>query len=136
MKTKTIIAGAVALGLIVLIAKNQKALKSKPDLFIRKSLPRNMHAMTIPPIGIFIRADHATNTLLLEHELIHWKQYQQLGLVGYYATYASQYLRDGYDKMAMELEARANESAFCKANYTSCVRDGSARTVRNKKFRT
>lgn len=136
MKTKTVIAGIAAVGLVALILKDQKSRKSKPDLFLRASLPGNFNAITVPPIGIFVRADKAFNRALLEHELVHWQQYQRMGLVKYYATYLSQYLGDGYDRMAMELEARGRESAYCRENYTQCVRDGVARTVNNPRFRS
>ena len=41
----------------------------------------------------------------------------------------------GYDKMPMEMEARANESDYCKENYTECVRNGKSNTVNNPNFR-
>lgn len=41
----------------------------------------------------------------------------------------------GYDKMPMEIEARKNESDYCKNNYTECVRNGTAKTVYNPNFR-
>ena len=127
--------GLVGVGITALAIKNKKALESKPDLFIRDSLPGNFNALTLPPIGIFVRRDQAQNAALLNHELVHWKQYQQMGLLRYYATYAGQYFRDGYDKMAMELEARSNETTWCQENYTECVRRGMAATVNNPNFR-
>lgn len=136
MKVKTILAGVVGVGIAVLIAKNHRALKSKPDLFIRNSLPGNFNAITAPPFGIFIRADQVTNAVLLRHELVHWDQYQRLGLLDYYVTYLGQYIGVGYDSMALEQEARQEESPYCQSNYTSCVRDGLSLTVHNPNFRS
>lgn len=95
----------------------------------------NYSARTIPPFGIYIKESEKDNQALIDHELIHWKQYQDGGLLNYYLTYASQMKQYGYDKMPMEQEARTNESDYCKENYTECVKDGQAKTVYNPNFR-
>lgn len=63
-------------------------------------------AITIPPFGIFIRSKYCDNKKILNHEMIHWKQYQELGLLKFYWQYFKQFLKFGYDRMPMEIEAR------------------------------
>lgn len=89
----------------------------------------------MPPVGIYVKASQQANAELLKHELIHWQQYQRMGLLPYYFNYTKGMIMQGYDKHPMEMEARANETEFCKNNYTACVRNGTARTVSNGKFR-
>ncbi len=91
-------------------------------------------AVALPPWGIYIRADQMHNVELLKHELVHWEQYQDRGLISYYTDYAKD-LPGGYDKHPMEIEARFNESEYCKTNYTDCVRDGRSNTVYSPNFR-
>ncbi len=98
-------------------------------------LPTNYNAHTLPPFGIFLDKTQRGNANLLAHEQKHWAQYQKLGLLSYYGLYAYQYVKFGYDKHPMEIEARQNEDLYCQENYTQCVRDGKSNTVKNKKFR-
>ena len=109
--------------------------RKKPPVFYRKKLAKNYNARTIPPFGIFIKEDEKNNKELLEHELTHWKQYEEKGFIDYYVDYTKQMKQFGYDKMPMEIEARKNESDYCKNNYTECVRNGTAKTVYNPNFR-
>jgi hypothetical protein len=48
---------------------------------------------------------------LIRHEQAHWRQWQRMGTVRYYATYVWQVLRYGYHDAPMEIEARAAEQA-------------------------
>lgn len=130
-----ILLGVVGVGAIAIIIKNKKAIGSKPDLIFVKRLPFNYNSLTLPPFGVFVNVDQQANKNLLAHELVHWNQYQRMGLLGYYGQYFYEYVKDGYDHMPMEIEARANESDFCRINYTQCVRNGSAKTVSNPNFR-
>lgn len=91
--------------------------------------------MTVPPLGIFITRDQLGNDALLQHELIHWRQFQQIGLLPYYARYFFEKMKYGYDHMPMEIEARQGETDDVKVNYTEAVRTGQARTVYNPNFR-
>lgn len=134
-KTKTILIGAGVVGIGLLTLYSMKRRKEKPNLIIRDELPFGFNAMTIPPIGIFVSRCNLDNEKLLRHELIHWKQYSERGLVGYYLGYALQALQFGYDKMPMEHEARWNEDAYAKSNYTEAVRSGDADTVYDPDFR-
>jgi hypothetical protein len=65
-------------------------------------------AMTIPPLGILIRAGRDSERLR-RHELAHWKQYQQRGLLRYYVGYLLAWSRCGFSYQAhpWEIEARA-----------------------------
>jgi len=119
------------------ILYNEYAKKNKPKIIVRKKLAgnTNFNAMTIPPFGIFIDEKQKDNKALLDHEMVHWKQYQELGLLKYYGKYMSETSDGGYDNSAMEKEARTNESGYCQDNYTECVRNGVAQTVHNPNFR-
>jgi len=108
---------------------------NKIPIFYVNSIAGNFNARTIPPFGIFIKKSQKNNTALLNHELIHWKQFQKLGLIGFYTTYISQHIKNGYDFNRLEIEARKNESNYCKTNFTACVRSGESYTVFNPNFR-
>jgi hypothetical protein len=123
----------IALGALTLYSMNKK--NRPPTLYVQDKLVGGFNAMTVPPVGIFIRTDQLENGNLVEHEIMHWEQYRKLGLLGYYLGYLSQSCRFGYDKMPMELEARVGECEPCKSQYTQCVRKGIARTVYNPDFR-
>jgi hypothetical protein len=64
------------------------------------------HGITLPPLGIYILAEHLHDDRLNRHERIHWAQYQRMGAVRFYATYLWQVLRYGYRNAPMEREAR------------------------------
>ena len=90
--------------------------------------------MIVPAVGIFITEKEKDNQELLNHELIHWKQYQEEGLL-MLPKYLSEILKNGYDGNTYEVEARENESEYCKYNYTECVRTGKSVTAYNPNFR-
>ena len=76
-------------------------------------LPRWMwgkrwYGITLPPAGIFYRADLSEERKLavLAHELAHWRQYEKLGLLGFYWRYLKLWWRYGYWDNPMEKEAR------------------------------
>lgn len=128
------IAGTSVLGFII-YNNIQKKLPSPPIRF-KKTLAKNYNALTIPPFGIYIKESEKDNQKLIAHEIVHWKQYQKMGLLNYYFSYFKQLKEYGYDNMPMEQEARKNESEYCRENYTECVRTGDASTVHNPIFRT
>lgn len=135
MKLQNFLIGAgTVIGLAMIYNAIQKNRKS-PPVFYKKNILKNYNARTIPPFGVFISEKEKNNNELLQHELAHWKQYQEKGLIGYYRDYSKQMKEYGYDKMPMEIEARYNESDYCKENYTECVRNGESNTVNNPKFR-
>lgn len=136
MKTGTLI--GIGIGTIALAVWLAEQRKKEPSINYVNILPfgKNLHAICLPPIGIFIKRENMGNEFLLKHELIHWNQYQQAGLLPFYWNYLSDYLRVGYDKHPMEMEARefAGESPYCIVNYTHCVRNGMAQTAFNPNF--
>lgn len=118
-----------------LIYYNEKSKKHTANVYYRKGLWNNLNAQTIPPIGIFIDEKHMDNEMLLAHEQIHWKQYQEEGLLNFIAGYLLESVKNGYDGNKYEIEARNNETEYCKENYTECVRSGQSITVHNPCFR-
>ena len=135
MAKKEILLGIGILGILSFMIYNSRKRRKNPSIYIWNKLPKNFNAATIPPFGIYLNECEKDNNALLDHELIHWKQYQEKGLFHYYLNYFQQLEKFGYDKMPMEEDARENESTFCKENYTECVRDGTANTVHNPDFR-
>jgi hypothetical protein len=134
--TQTIVVGVAGTAIISFIGLNSIRRYSKRiPIKVVDHLPHGYNAMTIPPWGIYIVKSQANNKELIKHELIHWMQYQKLGLFGYYSRYFSELKCYGYDGMPMEIEARACECDACKTDYTQCVRGGQARTVYNPSFR-
>lgn len=63
-------------------------------------------AITLPPIGIFIRTEHSSNQQIKRHELVHWEQYKRYGLFMFYAMYLWYSIWYGYWDNPMEVEAR------------------------------
>jgi hypothetical protein len=69
-------------------------------------IPGTQMAATIPPFGIFIEKQYKKNKSLLNHEMVHWDQYNRMGFFGFYSTYLSEYLKYGRKYGPMEKEAR------------------------------
>lgn len=126
--------GTISVVSFIIYNAAQRRRKLAP-IFIRKSLAKNYNARTIPPFGIYIKESEKDNAALLEHEMVHWRQYQKMGLFNFYSTYWRQLKEHGYDQMPMEQDARGNEDEYCRENYTQCVRNGWARTIYNPVFR-
>lgn len=112
-----------------------KRYSNKIPVYYVDCIAANFNARTIPPFGIFIKKSQKNNTALLDHELIHWKQFKKLGLIGFYTTYITEHIKNGYDLNRLEIEARNNESNYCRNNFTACVRSGESKTVFNPNFR-
>lgn len=108
----------------------------QPKIWYVNRLPFGYNGLTIPPFGIFILKDQKQNAPLVLHELVHWKQFQREGLARFLIGYRRQHRAVGYDANPYEIEARFCENDFCKSNYTYCVREGLAKTITNKNFRT
>jgi hypothetical protein len=62
--------------------------------------------VTLPPVSIFILEERMQDEALIQHEKVHWAQYQRMGFFRFYATYVWQVLRYGYHNAPMEREAR------------------------------
>ena len=123
----------VVIIVLLYIIENRK--RKTPPVYYKKSLLGGYNARTLPPFGIYISEQHKGNEALLEHEMKHWEQYEASGVIGYYLSYLYNHLAYGYDANPMEVTARTRESAYCKQNYTECVRNGTAVTIHNKNFR-
>jgi hypothetical protein len=65
--------------------------------------------ITLPPFGIFITEDRIDSERLRKHELAHWKQAQELGVLKFYTKYLWYNLRYGYWNNPLEVEARNAE---------------------------
>lgn len=137
MKTSTAI--GIGIGTLALISWLADQRAKEPTINYVDKLPLNMsyNGIALPPVGIFIKAEHQGNEALLKHELMHWRQYQRDGLIPFYAKYLANYFTVGYDRHPMEIEARqaAGESQHCIENYTLCIRTGTAKTAYNPNFR-
>jgi hypothetical protein len=92
-------------------------MKKEPKIFYVEKLIPPFRGMTIPPFGIFIKKQYKGDESILNHDKIHWKQYQRMGLFLYYFRYLIQLILIGYDTMPMEMEARQNETEKDKWNY-------------------
>lgn len=86
-------------------------------------------AMTIPPFGIFIKKQYKNDKKILNHDIVHWKQYQELGLLTFYFRYFKQFIRYGYDKMPMEIEARYEEDGYAKKHYSKVYHDSNKNSI-------
>jgi hypothetical protein len=69
-------------------------------------IPGSQMAATIPPFGIFIEKKYKGDKSLLNHELVHWDQYNRMGFFDFYSTYLSEYVKYGRKYGPMEVEAR------------------------------
>ena len=98
-----------------------------PKIYYLRWVVPPFRAMTIPPIGIIIRADLKGDDQILAHDLIHWRQYERMGFFLYYFRYFVQMLLIGYDTMPMEMEARQFDSEETKWNYRSTYHKKMAR---------
>jgi hypothetical protein len=63
----------------------------------------------LAPWGIYILAEHLYSDRLIRHEQAHWRQWQRMGTIRFYAAYLCGLLRHGYRNHPMEIEARGEE---------------------------
>lgn len=127
--------GSISLALIVYSHIQKQRKNDNPKIFYRKKLAGNYNGYIVPPFGVFIKESERENKALIEHELMHWKQFQREGLLSFLINYSKEARQKGYDKNPYEIEARTAEEGYCKENYTECVRNGTAKTVHNPNFR-
>lgn len=131
---KGILIGGSVLLVFAVYCKIQRK-NDSPKIFYRKRLFGEMNARMIPPFGIVIKESEKNNSALIEHEMVHWGQFQKEGLIPFLFNYAKENKKFGYDQNKYEIQARTVENKYCKQNYTQCVRNGMAKTVYNPKFR-
>ena len=89
----------------VLIVDYLLAQVNKPKIYIVDN-KKNYNAQVVPPFGIYINKSQSDNNLLLQHEMVHWKQYRRTGAILFYLRYLVENVIYGYDNMPMEIEAR------------------------------
>ena len=78
---------------------------------VRWFLRRTGYAgICLPPAGIYILAEHLYSDRLTRHEQAHWRQWQRMGTIRFYAAYLLGLVRYGYQNHPLELEARAAEN--------------------------
>jgi hypothetical protein len=62
--------------------------------------------ITLPPFGIYILAERLDDAELVQHEMVHWSQYERMGAIKFYWNYLAGLVRYGYKNHPMEVEAR------------------------------
>jgi len=80
--------------------------KNKKVYYIPFNIPGSQMAATIPPFGTFIESKYKNNKSIINHEMVHWDQYNRMGGFGFYKTYFSEYIKYGRKYGPMEVEAR------------------------------
>lgn len=81
-------------------------------------VPRLTHGVAAMTLGryVFVRRGHERDRALLAHELVHVRQWRELGVVRFLFRYLGAYLRnrrvgldhwDAYEAIPLEIEARA-----------------------------
>ena len=83
----------------------------KPSPFILSCILRlgGFRAITLPPLGIYALPEYVNNIRIERHEQAHWRQYERMGVLKFYAVYLWYSLKYGYRNNPMEIEARAAE---------------------------
>jgi len=78
-----------------------------PRIYTCRWLPlgRDTDAITLPPLGIFVRSQYAEDSWLIAHELHHWKQARRLGVLRFYWRIVCEYLKYGHKNSPLEKEA-------------------------------
>lgn len=78
------------------------------------NIPGTQMAATIPPFGIFIESKYKNENKkspvsVIQHERVHWQQYERMGLFSFYYNYFKYYIIYGRINHPMEREARKNK---------------------------
>ncbi len=90
---------------------------SNPRHYVSNWFPLYFRAIMIPFIGIIFRRGNEFDDVLIEHEIIHWKQFERMGFIMFIIRYILQLICLGYDTMPMEMEARQKLPDSIKWNY-------------------
>jgi len=92
------------IGIVILIIYlNNRSLKRDPK-FIKVPLPGDRKAVTMPPFGVYIEPDVAKDPSVIKHEMCHWDQYQDKGLIDFYREYFHLKANNDYQNNPMEQE--------------------------------
>lgn len=73
---------------------------------------KKFSAITIAPIGVFVKPEHIENKVVINHERIHWEQQKKYWIVGFYIKYLFEAATKGYRNISFEKEAYENETNF------------------------
>jgi hypothetical protein len=65
--------------------------------------------ITLPPLGIYILPHRLDDARLRRHEIEHWRQYRERGVVRFYVEYLWLLWRHGYHDHPFERAAREAE---------------------------
>lgn len=84
-------------------------MKTAPRIIAAYLRWQGFRAITLPPFGIYAVPWSEHDPVLERHEQAHWRQYQRMGALRFYATYLWLLMRHGYHDHPMEIEARAAE---------------------------
>lgn len=86
-------------------------MKKPKYIKVKRFIPKFV-AITLYPIGIIIKEDHAENKVTKNHERIHWEQQQNEGAAKFYFKYVIEWIKHGYRGISYEKEAYNNEKDF------------------------
>ncbi|KAB8153392.1 hypothetical protein EZY14_009170 [Kordia sp. TARA_039_SRF] len=127
----------ISLFLGTLYVYNEIQKTKEPPVYYTERIVGGFNGITIPPFGIFIKESERENQMLLDHEIVHWNQYQREGLFNFLKNYYAEHRENGYDNNSYEIEARllSGEKIQCLKNYTNCIKSGTALTAHNSNFR-
>ena len=98
------------MGSIILLILILNINKKERVFYLPFDIPGTQMAATIPPFGIFIEEEYKSEGdvpgSILRHEKVHWNQYKRMGLIKFYYSYTSEYLKHGRIYNSLEEEAR------------------------------
>jgi hypothetical protein len=66
-------------------------------------------AITLSPLGVFVKPDKFTDITLINHERIHWQQQKEMLILPFYLWYVIEWMFKGYRHISFEREAYLNE---------------------------
>lgn len=92
----------IVIGYIVWLNYRNKTTRD-PRWYVM-NLPGDRKAVTMPPFGIYIEPDAKNVDEIKKHEQCHWKQYQDKGLIKFYADYFKLKRLHEYSENPMEVE--------------------------------
>ena len=67
-------------------------------------------AITLSPLGVFIKPDRLTDKVLINHEKIHWEQQKEMLILPFYLWYVVEWMFKGYRQISFEREAYENDA--------------------------
>lgn len=80
-------------------------MKVLPKIYTVRWFPGSAKAFVLPPLGIVCKGGSRIDKALMAHELGHWEQYQEWGLIKFYCTIFVQYVHYGRFNAPVEADA-------------------------------